>query len=102
VLKEYLGDDSALLGRVVSLLTADFTNFLEQLDELLVSSDISHIHNLTHRIYDTSITLGLTNLAKLVTDIRRFHSIEKVDKDILDGIRKELTAVLSFLRTYEG
>lgn len=99
-LKEYLGEDREVLDQVVSLLIADFKSFLEQFDEFVNANDLHKLHQLTYKIYDTSITLGLTNLANHVTDIRKFKSFKKVEDDLLFDIRKELVGIINFLNSY--
>jgi CheY-like chemotaxis protein len=102
VLKEYIGGDMSVLGEVLSVLAIDYKGFLDQLDELAGNKDLKGIHHLFFKIYDTSITLGLTRLIELIAEVQECESFEKLPVEIISDIREQLNAVIAFLTKYEA
>ncbi|MNY25673.1 hypothetical protein D3C86_1594730 [compost metagenome] len=79
LLKEYVGNDAAVLTKVLSLLRTELMNFSKEFKEHILNKDLSKIKELGQKIYDTSIVSGLTALAVIAKKIGAVNNYDEAE-----------------------
>jgi PAS domain S-box-containing protein len=101
VLNGYVGNDPEVLHEILTLLNSNYKGFLQEFDKFVLLKDLVKIHQLFTKIYDTSITLGLTNLIDLIVIIQNSTSFNNISGDAWNEIRDEMVMVINFLSNYD-
>lgn len=98
LLKEYVGDEAAVLTKVLSLLRTELMNFSKEFKDHTLSKDLTKIQELGHKMYDTSTVSGLSALAQIAKKMSSLNTYDDEEiENLLSATRQEIKTVISLI-----
>jgi len=99
-LKVYYGENMAKLARIASLTITQLQQAVEDLSRYITNEELENIQLLGHKVYGTSVSAGLINLAVLSRKMEELESSDKVSlSELHREFNEEILLVIDILTT---
>ena len=101
-IKEYLGNNELAIAEIIEFTRDELKKYSAALENKITTRDISGIKRVAHRIYDTSVTVGMPILSKIAIEFDKLNDFEQIHNfetqkinNLFNKTQNEINIVLS-------
>ena len=100
VLIKYTGNETLVLARILEIVEDELIDFLEDTKEKIAKEDLEGLNESGHKLYGTSVSSGMSVLAKMATDLETLKQFDKQHElDRYELFRKEIEWIIKQIQS---